>query len=87
MEVGGTEIGMVCTGLDEGYSGMGKEGYMLLMSERTWKCIIEYGWKGARMVCMKCENELMKFAFISLYAIKNMKSVEGNNERVLEPCL
>jgi len=48
----GIKGGTIWTGLDENYSGRQKEGCAIIMSERIWKCVTEYGWKGARIVCM-----------------------------------
>ncbi len=42
----GLKGGVVGAGLDEGYGGRGKEGCAIIMSERIWKSVTGYGWKG-----------------------------------------
>ena len=54
--------GAVWTGLDEGYKGRGKEGCVILMSERVWEGVTDYEWKGSRIVWMKCKVGMIKYA-------------------------
>jgi len=77
----GMKGGVVWAGLDEGYGGRGKEGCAILMSERVWKSVTGYGWKGARIVWVKCKIGLTKYAFVSVYAPVNVKTTKGKNER------
>ena len=54
--------GAVWTGLDDGYRGREKEGYAILMSERVWKCVTNYGWKGSRVGWVKCKLGIIRYA-------------------------
>ena len=72
--------GAVWTGLDEGYKGRGKEGCVILMSERVWKGVTDYGWKGSRIVWMKCKVGMIKYAWVCVYAPVNLKTVKGKKE-------
>ena len=76
----GMEGGAVWTGLDEECKGRGKEGCAILMSGRVWKCVTDYGRKGTRIVWVKCKIGLVKYAWVSVYAPVNMKTVKGKNE-------
>ena len=49
----GMEGGAVWTGLEESYKGKAKEGCAILVCERVWKGVTDYGWKGSRIVWMK----------------------------------
>jgi len=51
------------------------------MSDRIWKCVTKYDWNGARIVWMKCKIGLVKYAFVSVYAPVNVKTVKGKSER------
>ncbi len=77
----GLKGGVVWAGLDEGYSGRAKEESAIIMSERIRKSVTEYGWKGSRMVWVKCKIGLTKYAFVSMYAPVNIKTTIGKNER------
>ena len=72
--------GAVWMGLDDGYRGRGKEGCAILMSERVWKCVTDYGWKGSRIVWVKCKLGIIRYAWVCVYAPVNMKTTNGRKE-------
>ncbi len=76
----GVNGGAVWTGLDESYKGREKEGCTILMSDRVWKCVTEYGWKGTRIVWVKCKIGMDKYAWVSVYTPVNMRTVKGKDE-------
>ncbi|MCP5003018.1 MAG: hypothetical protein GY941_03575 [Planctomycetes bacterium] len=73
----GMKGGVVWTGLDEGYKGRGKEGCALLVSERVWKGMNDYGWMGSRLVWMTGKIGIVKYAWICVYAPVNVKTKKG----------
>ncbi len=60
--------------------GRGKEGCALLMSERMWKGLEDCGWKGTRIVWAKTKVGIVKYAWICIYALVNVKSGKGREE-------
>ena len=61
-------------GMKEGSRGRGKEGCAIMMSERMWKGLEEWGWKGTRIVWAKTKVGIIKYAWVSIYAPVNVKS-------------
>ena len=61
-------------------SGRGTEGCAILMSERVWKCVTDYGWKGSRIVWVKCKIGIVKYAWVCVYAPVNKETKEGKKK-------
>ena len=76
----GMEGGAVWAGLEETYKGKAKEGCAILVSERVWKGVTDYGWKGSRIVWVKGKIGIVKYAWVSVYAPVNKRTVKGKNE-------
>lgn len=66
--------------LDEGNSVTCKEECAILMSEQIWKNVSGFGWKGARIVCVKCKKWLMKYAF-ECVSVSVIMRTRDDNER------
>ena len=77
----GVPGGVVWTGMDEKYRGRSKEGCAIVMSERVWNGVTDYGWKGSRIVWVKGKVGLVKYAWVCVYAPVNVKSIKGLRER------
>ncbi len=65
---------------NEGSGGRGKEGCALPMSERIWKGLEDWGWKGTRIVWAKTKVGIIKYAWVSIYALVNVKSGKGREK-------
>ncbi len=54
------------------------------MSERMWKGLEDWGWRGTRILCAKTKVGIIKYAWVSIYAPVNVESGKGReNIRVL----
>ncbi len=67
--------------MDERYKGKSKEGCAIVMLERVWKGVTDYGWKGSRIVWVKGKVGLIKYAWVCIYAPVNVQSKRGLRER------
>lgn len=84
--------GVVWHGLDENYSGRYEEKCAIVMSERAWKCMTEYKWKGTRIVWVKCNSGIVNtYEFVCVYDLVDIKTMKGKNEKMnsgkLNKCL
>ncbi len=73
--------GVVWTGMDERYKGRGKEGCAIVMLERLWNGVTDYGWKGSRIVWVKGKVGLIKYTWVCIYIPVNATSKRGLRER------
>ena len=71
---------MLC-GVDDKSKGRGKEGCALLMSPRIWEGIEAHRLKRSRLVWAIGKVEIVKSAWVYVYALVNAKSRKGREIR------